>query len=195
MSAPTARKCPACMTLGCEVPPGGCRCGCGQPAPIAKKTATKYGHIKGEPVRYINGHHQRSTRLSSVDYVIDEVTGCWIWQPSLTVGGYGHLRESGQMQYAHRVYDERFRGMIPAGLQLDHLCRNRRCVNPAHLAPVACQENILRGDTIAASAGLMIDHLCRNRACVNPYHLEPVTARENAARRDRAKKRAVRVPR
>jgi len=88
--------------------------------------------------------------LSSVDYVVDEATGCWVWQRSVTRGGYGHLREGGRMQYAHRVYYERLRGTIPAGLQLDHLCRNRSCVNPAHLQPVTGHVNTLRGDTIAA---------------------------------------------
>lgn len=139
-----------CMSPGCETPQGECHCGCGEPAPIARKTATKYGHVKGLPIRYINGHYQWSTRLSSVDYVVDAGTGCWVWQRSVTRGGYGHLRESGRMQYAHRLYYERLRGPIPAGLQLDHLCRNPRCVNPEHLEPVTSQENTLRGNTIAA---------------------------------------------
>jgi HNH endonuclease len=150
MNAAVAWRCPVCRSLDCEIAQGNCHCGCGKPAPIAKKTATKYGHVKGEPVRYINGHYQRSTRLSSVNYVIDEATGCWVWKRSVTPSGYGHLRDSGRMQYAHRVYYERSRGVIPAGLQLDHLCRNRRCVNPEHLEPVTGHENTLRGDTIAA---------------------------------------------
>lgn len=139
-----------CGALNCEIPWGQCHCGCGEPAPIAKRTTTRYGHVKGEPIRYISGHYQRSTRLSSVDYVIDEATGCWGWQRTVTPGGYGRMRASGRMQYAHRVYYERLRGPIPAGLQLDHLCRNPSCVRPEHLQPVTGQENVLRGDTIAA---------------------------------------------
>jgi hypothetical protein len=150
MRATLARRCLVCMSLGCETPQGCCHCGCGEPAPVAKKTATKYGHVKGMPVRYINGHYQRSTRLSPVDYAIDADTGCWVWQRSVTRGGYGRLRESGRMQYAHRLYYDRLRGPVPASLQLDHLCRNPRCVNPDHLEPVTCQENVLRGNTIAA---------------------------------------------
>jgi HNH endonuclease len=174
MSAPAAWRCSVCASPGCEIPQGQCHCGCGEAAPIAKKTAAKYGHVKGEPVRYINGHYQRSTRLSSVDYVLDHATGCWIWQRSDTRGGYGHLRHEGQMQYAHRVYYERYRGAIPAGLQLDHLCRNARCVNPEHLEPVTGLENILRGDTIAA----------RRKAqthCVNGHPFDE----ENTIRRGR----------
>jgi HNH endonuclease len=163
-----------CGALNCETPWGQCHCGCGEPAPIAKKTAIRYGHVKGQPIRYINGHYQRSTRLSSVDYVIDEATGCWVWQRSVTRGGYGHLREGGRMQYAHRLYYERSRGPIPAGRQLDHLCRNPSCVRPDHLQPVTGQENVLRGDTIAA----------RRKAqthCVNGHPFDD----ENTIRRGR----------
>ena len=81
-----------CSDLNCKIDKGLCHCGCGQPAPVAKKTTTRYGHIKGQPIRYINGHYQRSTRLSSVDYVVDAVTGCWIWQRSRLPSGYGQMR-------------------------------------------------------------------------------------------------------
>jgi HNH endonuclease len=139
-----------CSDLNCKIGEGLCHCGCGQPAPIAKKTTTKYGHFKGEPIRYINGHYQQSTRLSPVDHIVDAVTGCWVWQRMTTAQGYGHMRVGRTMRYAHRVYYERYCGPIPAGLQLDHLCRNPTCVNPAHLEPVTPRENALRGNTIAA---------------------------------------------
>jgi hypothetical protein len=139
-----------CSDLNCKIDEGRCHCGCGLPAPLAKKTATKYGHVKGEPIRYINGHYQRSTRLSPVDYIVDNLTGCWVWQRGLTRGGYGEMRDGKQMRRAHRVYYERYRGPIPTGLHLDHLCRNPACVNPAHLEPVTPRVNALRGNTIAA---------------------------------------------
>lgn len=72
-------------------------------------------------------------------------TGCWEWQGA-TDNGYGRTRWQGKKSYAHRVVYEHFRGIVPAGLHIDHLCRNRRCANPWHLEPVSRKENILRGD-------------------------------------------------
>lgn len=73
--------------------------------------------------------------------------GCWIWTGARTTAGYGHFTLSKPRRgvYAHRFAYELLVGPIPDGLPLDHLCRNRRCVNPAHLEPVTHRENILRG--------------------------------------------------
>lgn len=79
------------------------------------------------------------------DYIIDEQTGCWVWQWSRTTKGYGSIRSEGVKRQAHSVYYERLVGPIPEGLQLDHLCRNPACVNPDHLEPVTSRENTLRG--------------------------------------------------
>lgn len=76
--------------------------------------------------------------------------GCWEWTASVERGGYGRYRVGSKTRLAHRVSYEHLVGPIPDGLQLDHLCRNRRCVNPAHLEPVTCKENLMRGETEAA---------------------------------------------
>ncbi|HUR18862.1 MAG TPA: HNH endonuclease signature motif containing protein [Acidimicrobiales bacterium] len=68
---------------------------------------------------------------------------CWIWKRSARAG-YGQFTWSGG-SLAHRFAYEQFVGLIPEGLHLDHLCRTPLCVNPAHLEPVTCRENTLRG--------------------------------------------------
>lgn len=75
---------------------------------------------------------------------VDKTDGCWEWTASL-VSGYGQFRHNGRIVRAHRFAYEQLVGPVPKGLELDHLCRNRRCVNPAHLEPVTQQENQLRG--------------------------------------------------
>lgn len=72
--------------------------------------------------------------------------GCWEWQGALTTGGYGHLRVAGKSRAAHRLTYEVMRSEIPTGLQLDHLCRVRHCVNPWHLEPVTQAVNMGRGN-------------------------------------------------
>lgn len=71
-------------------------------------------------------------------------SGCWLWTAAAFVSGYGAVRFDGRTSYAHRVVYEHERGPIPAGLEIDHKCRNRLCVNPDHLEPVTKAENARR---------------------------------------------------
>jgi hypothetical protein len=70
--------------------------------------------------------------------------GCWVWVGALTTKGYGTVSHEGRKWAAHRLVYTLIKGEIPAGLQLDHLCRVRHCVNPDHLEPVTGKENIRR---------------------------------------------------
>ncbi len=71
-----------------------------------------------------------------------KLESCWVWR---TNADYPSVTWFDRRTWAHRLAYELFRGKIPNGLQLDHLCRNRKCVNPDHLEPVTRKENIRRG--------------------------------------------------
>lgn len=76
-------------------------------------------------------------------------TPCWMWIPP-TSKRYAQFKIDGKHHAAHRVSYRVLVGDVPAGLELDHLCRVRMCVNPAHLEPVTHHENLLRGNAPAA---------------------------------------------
>jgi len=74
--------------------------------------------------------------------------GCWEWTASKSAGGYGKFSRPGHgngWDYAHRVAYVALVGEVGEGLDLDHLCRVRHCVNPEHLEPVTRKENLRRG--------------------------------------------------
>lgn len=75
---------------------------------------------------------------------------CWLWARRLSRDGYAKMKAAGKKTGAHRIAYELFVSPIPEGLTIDHLCRVRHCVNPAHLEPVTLRENILRSDNAAA---------------------------------------------
>lgn len=96
-------------------------------------------------------------RISALT-VVDHETDCWTWIGSCDRDGYGLIKiggRRGHLRAAHRVSYAEHKGAIPEGLEIDHLCRNTRCVNPNHLEAVTGQENRRR-------AGILMDAQCRN---------------------------------
>ena len=71
---------------------------------------------------------------------------CWEWTAGKS-RGYGGFWVGEHVVRAHRFLWEQINGVVPEGLELDHLCRNRRCVNPSHLEIVTHLENVKRGMT------------------------------------------------
>lgn len=84
--------------------------------------------------------------------VLETATGCAEWTGSRLPSGYGRLRLAHRSVYAHRFFYEATVGPIPPGLQIDHRCRNRSCVNVAHLEVVTAQENIRRERAVRPQA-------------------------------------------
>ena len=86
-------------------------------------------------IKYIEDHIERVTE-----------SGCWIWIGSISDKGYGNAWFNCRVLRAHRLSYQSIVGEIPEDKpQLDHLCRVRCCVNPAHLEPVTARENVHRG--------------------------------------------------
>lgn len=93
-------------------------------------------------------------------------SGCWIWTACISNAGYGFFSVDGKQMGAHRASYEFFVGPIPDGLQLDHKCRIRCCVNPDHLEPVTPKVNINRG----IGPALLGDRR-RTKECLNGHDL------------------------
>ncbi len=118
---------------------------------------------------------------------------CWEWIGG-TSRGYGRFWSGRSQVPAHRYGYERFIGPIPVGLTLDHLCRNRSCVNPEHLEPVSMRVNLLRGIGPAAKNA-------RQTLCLRGHPLAGTNLYVRPSRHERvcrtcrsARKRAYRAP-
>lgn len=95
--------------------------------------------------------HRRGTNIEAFMRLVspEPTSGCWLWLGGDTGKGYGSFNlwtgERFRTTLAHRWFYEQFNGKVPIGLELDHKCRVRFCVNPSHLEAVTHLENVRRG--------------------------------------------------
>lgn len=82
--------------------------------------------------------------------MVKVANGCWEWTGPCNESGYGFLSRDGKTGKAHRIAYELWRRPVPKGMDLDHLCRNRKCINPDHLEIVSRRTNVLRGVGLTA---------------------------------------------
>lgn len=98
---------------------------------------------------------KRINRDGPISAHAPELGNCWIWLGSKTAAGYGQIivsgRRRGPKAYVHRLMFEMFKGPIPDGMEVDHLCRNTSCVRPKHLEAVTHRENMLRAPDAASA--------------------------------------------
>jgi hypothetical protein len=130
---------------------------CDQDASVTDLCAAHYASIRRDFSamfrRATGSRHHRSPEDRFFSFVSEGPGGCWNWTGQRDRDGYAKFRdERGKTARAHRWAYRFFKGDVLEDLHLDHLCRNRSCVNPEHLEPVTNAENVRRGAVVRASA-------------------------------------------
>ena len=110
--------------------------------------------------------------------------GCWLWLGHVSIKGYGRFRVGKSTPMAHRAAYELYVGKIPDGMVIDHLCRERSCVNPYHLEPVLPEENTRRGNLTHRICEHGVGYTKCNDGCAVEYRRESSRKHRMKIRKD-----------
>ena len=166
--------------------------GCGRPHSARGWCVHHYGKWRriGDPL------HRTPTLLERFRAKVDlagptpsqkpSLGPCWTWLAYIDEDGYGKSWDGNQVTFAHRVSYRMFTGPIPDGCEIDHLCRNRSCVNPMHLEAVSPRINNLRSESVSSKNA-------RKEACAvgHPFDAENTYLRPDGTGRDCRKCREI----
>jgi hypothetical protein len=126
---------------------GYCCCGCGERTGISERDDSRWGYVRGEPFRYVLNHRDAISQealpevfLARVDR--SDLDGCWPYAGAVGQNGYGRIKVRGRELLSHRVAYALAYGEIPDGLVVRHLCNNKICCRPDHLALGTHQDNM-----------------------------------------------------
>lgn len=93
----------------------------------------------------------RKAREDNELYKVNPVNNCWEFVGCLTHNGYGQMKRNRKHLRANRYFYEKYVNKIPVNYQIDHLCKNRKCVNPKHLEAISAKENVQRSSVAKLS--------------------------------------------
>ena len=131
---------------------------------MTEKTCSVEGCQRGYRARgFCSSHYNKGLRDGTLEIVqhqrpdderfwsfVDAEADCWVWTGSRHPTGYGQFAAKGGTKRSHRFAWELLVGEIPHAMTLDHICRNKPCVNPDHMEVVTAQENNLRSGSFSA---------------------------------------------
>jgi hypothetical protein len=112
-------------------------------------------------------------------------SGCWQWTCAISTHGYGVTNFERKQLRAHQAAYRVWRGEVPEGMQIDHLCRNRACFNPEHLEAVTPRENTRRGAAVKTACPSGHPYDATNTYLTPKGHRDCRTCRNEAGRRAR----------